>query len=159
LLGPQQAQCRQEANQDIFFQAITALNCKIKICLCSHADTTLPNSCVSTRERILITFSMISLRQSRPSNLNMHSLNFSLVCIFIAFVGAQHIADNPCPERPIQQSFDIVKVIQSHSWQLIRQRTAFFLFGGSTHLALGMTCCDIRRISRSAAIAASQITI
>ena len=38
------------------------------------------------------------------------SLNYFSICAVIAFVAGQHIADNPCPNRPIEQNFDIVKV-------------------------------------------------
>jgi hypothetical protein len=42
----------------------------------------------------------------------MKNLKYFSVFAFIAVVGAQHIVDSPCPERPVEQNFDIVKVIK-----------------------------------------------
>lgn len=36
---------------------------------------------------------------------------FAFVCASIAFCKAQHFVDKPCPIRPIQKNFDIVKVV------------------------------------------------
>lgn len=86
------------------------------------------------------------------------SLNYSLLCFLIALVGAQHISDTPCPERPIQQNFDIVKVINIISLHTCQADKKIVFH--STHLAvLGMTFYDTRRGSRRAANVALPITI
>lgn len=38
-------------------------------------------------------------------------MKYLVALALVAFVGAQHISDNPCPDRPIEQNFDIKKVV------------------------------------------------
>ena len=70
----------------------------------------------------------------------MNKLKYFLVLAFIAFIKAQHIVDSPCPERPVEQNFDIVKVIKLN-FVLLGHRF-YFLFVNSSHLVFGMMCCD-----------------
>lgn len=82
----------------------------------------------------------------------MYSLNYISVFAFIAFVSAQHISDNPCPERPVQQNFDIVKVgkREKHLFLFVSVDKKIF---DSTHLAFGMMSYVMRHHFQEGAIA------
>jgi hypothetical protein len=45
-----------------------------------------------------------------PTNIVMSLLKYFFVCISIALISARNIADQKCPERPVEQNFDIAKV-------------------------------------------------
>lgn len=81
-------------------------------------------------------------RRFTENNLSMNKLKYFLVLVFIAVINAQHIVDSPCPERPVEQNFDIVKVIKLNFIQL--DQRFYFLFVDSSHLVFGMMFCDTK---------------
>jgi hypothetical protein len=58
-----------------------------------------------------ITVPSVYTHRSSEKNLSMISFKYFSVFALIVVGVAQHIVDLPCPERPVEQNFDIAKVI------------------------------------------------